>query len=108
MENGEQQSVGQTKNCLYCGEEIKIEAIKCKHCKSLLSGNITNNNQPVATANNNYTYKGLGCPKCYSNNTVSKRGCLIWFFAILFFPIGLLLLLIPTRNHCKDCGFTWK
>ncbi len=29
----------QMKKCLYCGEEILPEAIKCKHCKSLLTGN---------------------------------------------------------------------
>lgn len=50
----------------------------------------------------------LNCLRCHSSNTISKRGFLIWFFVIFLFPVGLLLLLIPTRNHCNDCGFNWK
>jgi tRNA(Ile2) C34 agmatinyltransferase TiaS len=39
-----------TKQCPYCAEEIKIEAIKCKHCGSNLSQSGVNENvQNVAT-----------------------------------------------------------
>ena len=30
-------SMGQTKKCQFCAEEIKVEAIRCKHCKSDIS-----------------------------------------------------------------------
>ncbi len=39
-----------THNCIYCKEEIKIDAIKCKHCYSLI--------EPEKP-----THKGL-CPYC--------------------------------------------
>jgi len=34
MENEKQQSVGQTKKCPKCGEEIQVSAKKCKHCQA--------------------------------------------------------------------------
>lgn len=61
-----------------------------------------------ASAKYNRIYTGLSCLKCHNRNTVSKRGCLIWFLVIFFFPLGLLFLLIPTRNTCNECGFVWK
>lgn len=27
------------KNCPFCGETVKMEAVKCKHCQSNLTGN---------------------------------------------------------------------
>lgn len=36
----------QTKDCPYCGEEILMKAIKCKHCGEFLESDIDNSYQP--------------------------------------------------------------
>jgi hypothetical protein len=51
----------------------------------------------------------ISCAKC--NAMTTRGGYAIWkiVVAILFFPIGLLILLTgrdPTR--CSSCGFTWE
>ena len=54
-------------------------------------------------------YMNQSCPNCKSNETVKKgRGCLIWFLALMFFPLGMLLLLIEPVKQCKNCKYTWK
>lgn len=38
MQTGEHKAVNDTKICPYCREVIKIDAVKCKHCQTVLSG----------------------------------------------------------------------
>ena len=49
----------------------------------------------------------ISCPKC-SNASHGSRGCLIWFFVILLFPVGLLFLLLKPTYKCGSCGYTFK
>ncbi|MBT4530032.1 MAG: DUF2367 domain-containing protein [Phycisphaerae bacterium] len=49
----------------------------------------------------------LSCPQCHGTAT-GGYGCLIIGLVILFFPIGLLFLLIKPTYRCTKCGFTFK
>jgi hypothetical protein len=49
----------------------------------------------------------LTCPKCHGQAT-GGRGCLIIGLIILFFPIGLLFLLIKPTYQCRSCGYRFQ
>ena len=35
------------KTCPFCAEEIKVQAIKCKHCNSMLDSSLPQDQQPI-------------------------------------------------------------
>jgi hypothetical protein len=47
----------------------------------------------------------LSCPKCQRLAVRGGRGCLVWFFVILLFPIGLVLLRLRPAYRCTHCGY---
>ncbi len=49
----------------------------------------------------------LSCPKC-QGVAPGGRGCWIWGLIILFFPIGLLFLLIKPTYTCLSCQFRFN
>lgn len=58
------ESNNNTKTCPYCGELIKANALKCKHCKSFLQEESTEENTaPSVSKNNTNTIIGaiIGC-----------------------------------------------
>jgi len=49
----------------------------------------------------------LSCPRC-GGMAKGGRGCLAWGLVILFFPVGLLFLLIKPTYTCQACGFKFQ
>ena len=47
------------------------------------------------------------CPKCGQSVWKSHLGCAVMLLIVLFFPLGLLLLLVPRRWECISCHYSY-
>lgn len=62
---------------------------------------------PTKSLGGTGTMTRVSCPKCKADVSGS-RGWIIWTLVILFFPSGLLLLLLKPTCTCTGCGFRFK
>ena len=51
----------QTKDCPFCGEQILVQAIKCKHCKSDLASGTSSQTSDAQQDEGSCVKAGLGC-----------------------------------------------
>jgi len=77
------------KQCPFCAEDIKRDAIKCKHCESMLNGSVLERNAPSSkrTALNLSSADALGLG-CLAMALITLLPCLLY---VVTLPAALIL-----------------
>ena len=118
------------RSCPACGEPILATAKKCKHCGEWLDSDQSTAQNPILAQQSNYgvpfrveresrssqsggrTYstssvgfaiQGDVCPRCKISSYTNEYSGWHWLLAIAFFPLGLLVLLMPIKT-CTRCN----
>lgn len=94
------------KDCPYCGEQILMSAIKCKHCGEFLDGRPRQQAPPAPQP------QGRKCPHCGAHGVGKVRGlqgggevllAIILFFMFLI-PGIIYYIYMESVPYCSSCG----
>ncbi|MDE6339832.1 MAG: hypothetical protein K2K97_08620 [Muribaculaceae bacterium] len=86
----------ETKNCPYCGGEIKSIAKKCKHCGKWLD----NHNQPVTYESKNITPSSASVDPAATNSNDKTK--IIFIVGALIFALVIITIIIITGHSKSD------
>jgi hypothetical protein len=116
--------------CPACAELILVDARKCKFCgewiqraepappKSILdqqqnygvpyrleqqTQHTNQGGRQISTSSVGFAIQGDVCPQCRVASFTNEYSLWHWLLAILFFPLGLLVLLFPIKT-CTQCN----
>jgi len=87
-----------TKKCPFCAEEIKYDAIKCKHCRSFLDGRIQEETKEEGTEQ---VLEDEKSPEKVVHVEQRKRGGCLTFILIsgfIFIPLGIITNLVSESS----------
>jgi hypothetical protein len=89
------------KNCPYCAEEIRRDAVKCKHCGEFLNGSRRTQSSAPAPP---YAYQPIDAqPKTVSEGNIAAAYILAIIVPFIGFFVGLYLLAKKEPGHGVAC-----
>jgi hypothetical protein len=118
--------MNEIKNCPFCAEEIKPDAIKCKHCGEWLQDQSIESKTIQQTKEPDKKDNWMRCPRCNSAKTKymgKKSGIVIGSILLSIFLLGagfvfpplwigipvILYLGFTMKSHeCKECKNKWN